>query len=196
MRKKLKILLLADPLANTTQWIYGLENFGNAEVVNLHLVNKGKFKRSLEWLRMLLTIKKKVRFIDPDIVIGYRLTSYGFLAAWSGHKPCVIATQGITDIWPEDHWATGIKTWLAKYAVKHASLIQLWGAHMAPSVIELGCDPKKLFIMPRGVDTNLFSTVNTQKNYIETQSWLCVVTRGLYPEYGHLIILKAIKKTD
>jgi len=192
--KKIKILLLADMLANTRQWVDGLERYGNAEVTILELRNRNKLKRIAEWVNILFTIKKKVRKYQPDIVIGYRLTSYGFLAAWSGFKPCVLASQGITDVWPEHHWTTPMKATLARYAIKRAEMIHAWGAHMAVSIFELGATEEQMFIMPRGIDTDIFSMPVGKENHTNGRTFKICVTRGLYPEYNHLVILKAIKK--
>jgi len=192
--KKIKILLLADMLANTRQWVDGLERYGNAEVIVLELRNRNKLKRIAEWVNILFTIKKKVRKYQPDIIIGYRLTSYGFLAAWSGFKPCVLASQGITDVWPEHHWTTSMKALLARYAVKHADMIHAWGAHMAVSIFELGATEEQLFIKPRGIDTDIFSMPAGKENHTNGCTYTMCVTRGLYPEYNHMVILMAIKK--
>ncbi|MBA3827740.1 MAG: glycosyltransferase family 4 protein [Taibaiella sp.] len=190
-QKKLKILLLADPLANAKHWINGLEQYGDAEVTNWHLNQTGRIKRTLEWITMLLTIKKKVKRFAPDIIIGYRLTSYGFLAAWSGYHPCVIAAQGITDVWPQNHWTTPFKALLARYAIKHADKIHAWGQHMTDSIVHYGASPSQLFVLPRGIDLGIFYPV--QKQYIKGQKINMCVTRALFPEYGHMVILKALK---
>lgn len=192
--KKIKILLLADMLANTKQWVDGLERYGNAEVTVLELRTRKKLKRIAEWVNILFTIRKKVRKYQPDVIIGYRLTSYGFLAAWSGFKPCVLASQGITDVWPEHHWTASIKAALARYAIKRADMIHAWGAHMAVSIFELGATDEQMFIMPRGIDTNIFSMPVGKENHTRGRKFTMCVTRGLYPEYNHMIIVKAIKK--
>ncbi|MBS1688503.1 MAG: glycosyltransferase family 4 protein [Bacteroidetes bacterium] len=192
--KKIKILLLADMLANTRQWVDGLERYGNAEVTVLELRNRNKLKRIAEWINILFTIRKKVRSCQPDIVIGYRLTSYGFLAAWSGFKPCVLASQGITDVWPEHHWTTPLKAALARYAIKRADMIHAWGAHMAVSIFELGAEEAQMFIMPRGIDTEIFSMPEGKENHTNGRTFTMCVTRGLYPEYNHIVILKAVKR--
>jgi len=188
--RKLKILLLADPMANAKQWISGMEKYGNAEVVNLYLQNRGKLKRTIEWVLLLFTIKKKINRINPDIVIGYRITSYGFLAAWSRFKPCVIAAQGVTDVWPEDHWTTPFKAMIARYAIRHADLIHAWGNNMVSSILKYGANESRVFVMPKGIDIDIFHSDEKKENKVHT---FCV-TRSLYPEYGHMLILTAFKR--
>lgn len=192
--RKLKILLLADLLANAKQWKDGLERYGNAEVVVLELKNRNKLKRIVEWINILLTIKHRIREHKPDIIIGYRLTSYGFLAAWSGFRPCVLASQGITDVWPEDHWTAPVKAMLARYAIRRADMIHAWGKHMAVSIFELGASEEQVFILPRGIDTTLFSMRAPKKEIEAGKTYTMCVTRGLYPEYNHAVILNAVKK--
>jgi glycosyltransferase involved in cell wall biosynthesis len=192
--RKLKILLLADLLANAKQWKDGLERYGNAEVVVLELRNRNKLKRIVEWLNILFTIRRKVKKYNPDIVIGYRLTSYGFLAAWSGFRPCVLASQGITDVWPEDHWTASLKAMLARYAIRRADMIHAWGEHMAVSIFELGASREQVFVLPRGIDTDLFSMRAPKEENAASHTYTMCVTRGLYPEYNHAVILNAVKK--
>jgi len=51
-----------------------------------------------------------------------------------------------------------------------------------------------MFIMPRGIDTDIFSMPVGKENHTNGRTFKICVTRGLYPEYNHLVILKAIKK--
>lgn len=191
---KIKILLLGDPMANTKQWIEGLEKYGNAKVVNWHLHERGKIKRIIEWFKTLLTISSRVKNINPDIIIGYRLTSYGFLAAWSGFHPLILAAQGSTDVWPKNSLSTPFKALLAKYAISRADMIHAWGEHMVPDIIKHGGKRDKILVMPRGVDTTRFFPPSNKEYNITKRTIVLSTTRGLYSEYGHMVILEAFKK--
>lgn len=144
----------------------------------------------MEWFLAIVTLKRFVNKINPDVLIGYRLTSYGFLAAIIGFKPLVLAAQGETDVWPPGRWTTRIKERLARYAVKRADLIHAWANHMAHSIYELDAAKEKVFILPRGIDISKFSFPFIP---VEHSTMTLAVTRGLAPEYHHISIFKATK---
>ncbi len=192
--RTLKIYFLGDVShPNAINWIHGLEKYGNCTIKGWSLPSskgaRGRVERIASWLQALTSIKSDIQQYKPDVLIGYRITSYGFLAAWTGFRPLVIASQGITDVWPENHYTTPLKAFLARYAIKHADLIQAWGPHMAQTMFDLGADPSKTLILPRGIDLEIFrfneAKDNTRLNI--------VVTRALHSDYRHLTILKAVK---
>ncbi|MGB0177608.1 MAG: glycosyltransferase, partial [Owenweeksia sp.] len=106
----MRILMLADKgHPNTRNWKSSLEKYGNAQVKiwslpNSHIPLIGRIQRILTWGFANLALRKEIKDFKPDLVIGYRLTSYGFLAARTGFSPLVLASQGITDVWPLNHW--------------------------------------------------------------------------------------------
>src|ERR1044071_8641860 len=105
----MRILFLGEPLANALHWMNALEKKGGAEVINWHLSGSTKLARVVQWVFAVFAIRRIARDYNPDVIIGYRTTSYGFLAALSGIRPCVIAAQGETDVWPPNHWTAFFK---------------------------------------------------------------------------------------
>ncbi len=195
----MKILFLGDiQHPNSQNWISGFETYGNCEVIPWSLPWPhgilGRVRRITSWFFAPFIIRQIIKKEKPDIVIGYRLTSYGFIAALSGHKTIVLAAQANSDVYSPFKRSlidTFIKRNLAIYAVNHASLIHAWGQHMADNIYKLGVAHSKVLVMHRGIDLKQF-TSSIEKNY---DALNVIVTRALYPEYRHEIIIKAIKKT-
>lgn len=186
----MRILFLGEPLANAVHWMKALEKEGGAEVLNWHLTGTGKIQRVAQWLRAVFTIRKISKEYSPDIIIGYRTTSYGFLAALSGIKPCIIAAQGETDVWPPQHWTAPLKAFLVRYAIRKSDLIHAWGPNIAKTLTDYGATQKQLLVLPRGVDTKEFSfSLNKPTDLFEM-----VTTRSLFPEYHHDVILQALAR--
>lgn len=191
----MKILLLGDVHhPNTQNWIYAFRHYGQCEIVTWALPKPesgraGRMKRIFSWFMAIWKLRKYVRDNSPDVLIGYRLTSYGFLAASTGFNPLVIAAQGETDVWPQGHWTTPFKAMLAKYAIKRADVIHAWEMHMAKSIYALGAPKEKVLILPRGIDLRNFTFSFTNTPHEEMT---IVVTRGLAPEYNHITIFKAV----
>lgn len=193
--KKRRILFLGETYrADAITWMKGLEEFGDFEIVSWELKNSNnginRFNRLLELAKAFLTIKSIAKKFNPDMVIAERTTSYGFLAVLSGVKPTAIAQQGITDLWPENAPSYPLKKIIQKYAFKKADLIHAWGNAMAIQMEKNGADMSKVMVLPKGINLSLFQ-YNEDKN---DEAIHAIVTRSLYPEYKHNVILKAFAK--
>jgi len=185
----IKILMLAESeSANTANWIDSLTKFGEAHVTLWSLPRGSALKRLLYIPFAILSVRKKIREIKPDIVIGYRTTSYGFIGAMSGFRPLVLAAQGESDVWPPGHWSNFMSSGMARYAIKHADLIHAWGKNMVPSLRSLGAKENQILIMPRGIDISKFTF---KLPFSNPDKLTLVVSRSLYPEYHHDLLLVA-----
>jgi glycosyltransferase involved in cell wall biosynthesis len=190
--KKRRILFLGETYrADAITWINGLKEFGYFEIVVWQLQTKStgtsRLKRLFELLKTILTFKKIVKQFNADMVIAERTTSYGFLAAISGIKPIAIAQQGITDLWPENSILYPFKKLIQKYAFRKANIIHAWGDVMTISMKKKGVDMNKVMVLPKGINLEKFKFEdNSQLPIIKA-----IVTRSLFKEYNHDIILKA-----
>jgi glycosyltransferase involved in cell wall biosynthesis len=192
--KKRKILFLGETYrADAITWMNGLREFGDFEFETWELKSSssGPFNRMarlIEYCGAVFNIKKLIQTYKPDMVIAERTTSYGFLAALSGVQPFAIAQQGITDLWPENSLLLPFKKIIQNYAFKKATLIHVWGKAMTFSLKNADVDMKKVMVLPKGIDLNLFQKTNTQELNTTIHA---IVTRSLLPEYRHVVILKA-----
>lgn len=188
----MKILMLAEAgTANTQNWVDSLTRFGKSTV------EVWSFPKYPSWLRLLyipiavLKVRRKIRNFKPDVVIGYRTTSYGFIGALTNFHPLVLAAQGESDVWPPNHWSNHISSKMAKHAIRNASLIHAWGKNMVPALVSLGARTEQLLVLSRGIDMEKFTYKVPFSN--DSQITL-IVSRSLYPEYHHEILLKAYAK--
>jgi len=178
---------------NAQSWIQALKEYGHCEVLTWSLPitenREGRMSRIMHWFTSLKNIRRELKKMKPDLVIAYRITSYGFIGAVSGFHPLVIASQGgMADIWPLHSLSTPLKKLMARVSLKKADLIHAWGAHIAEAQINLGADPSKILVLPRGINLNKFyASAEPPVN----ASMQIAVTRSLYPEYSHNVILDA-----
>ncbi len=56
----------------------------------------------LAWFALLPRLRRELAARRPDVFVGYRVVSYGFLAALAGYRPLVLAAQGGDMVWPPD----------------------------------------------------------------------------------------------
>ncbi|HJR99620.1 MAG TPA: glycosyltransferase [Flavobacterium sp.] len=190
---KRKILFLGETYrADAITWMNGLREFGNFEIISWELQTPNNFfynrlLRTLEFLFAPITIRKIIRLQKPDMIIAERTTSYGFLATLSGLKPTAVAQQGKTDLWPESSITIPFKKALQKFAFKKAILIHAWGPIMAKHMENSGVNMKKVLVLPKGINLDVYENKNTAP----LDKISAIVTRSLLPEYRHEIILKA-----
>jgi glycosyltransferase involved in cell wall biosynthesis len=190
--KQRRILFLGETYrADAITWMNGLKEFGNFEIIawELKANNNGwnRVKRILEFIKVVVTFKNRVRKLNVDMVIAERTTSYGFLAALSGIKPVAIAQQGMTDLWPSNSLLYPFKKLLQNYAFKKADLIHAWGPIMEQHMQKANVDMSKVMVMPKGIDLNFFQYMDTS-NRTEINA---IVTRSLQEEYKHETVIKA-----
>ncbi|MEI6420851.1 MAG: glycosyltransferase family 4 protein [Lentisphaerota bacterium] len=189
----MKILLCADDRsANTLAWARGFRALG-AEVLiasvraekdtdgvlalgNPNIPARLNFLLSTRKLRNILASYK------PDILIGYRLTSYGYLCSCTGFHPLVLAAQNeqITYLPKPNMFRKKVLEFFAGRAIRKADLIHAWGENMLPRLGELGADGKKVLVLHRGIDLSLF-TAFTRKP--EAKNPVFISSRSLFPEY-------------
>lgn len=143
----------------------------------------------LRYFLCIPNVRKIVASIKPDLVIGYRIHSYGFTAAMTGFRPLVLAAQGQNIYYPFNSY---IGENCTKVALKHADLVHSWGDHMTAKLIELGCSPTKILTLPRGVRTDVFRMNGAENN----GPIHLISTRGLKEHYNIDSIIRACKIID
>jgi glycosyltransferase involved in cell wall biosynthesis len=191
--KKKKILFLGESYrADAITWMNGLKEFGDFEIITWELKTpsnciKNRILRVFEFELAFFKIRKIIKAHQPDMVIAERTTSYGFLAALSGVKPVAIAQQGRTDLWPEKSISLPFKKLMQQYAFQKANLIHAWGPVMTISMAKANVDMNKVLVLPKGIDLAKFEN----KNNANPEKICAIVTRSLFPEYRHDIILKS-----
>jgi glycosyltransferase involved in cell wall biosynthesis len=141
-------------------------------------------RSKLGYLAQAGRIRELVREISPDIVVGYRVASYGYVGARTGFHPLAVAAQGQRIVYPVRSLP---KRRSAKIALKTADIINSWAPHMTDRLVELGADPEKILTCPRGIDLTKFR----RRNGSALAEFTVVSTRGLNRHYGADIVLRA-----
>ncbi len=173
---------------NTRSWVKGLEDAG-AEVVCWSLPRRNQLFKLIFFLWDLWKLKLWLVKNKPDILIGYRTTSYGFLGALMNYHPYVIAAQAMDDASSNNHLIRLITRLTARYAISKAQLIHAWTVNMASALEQRGAAKETILIMPRGVDLENFSF---KQRSFERRPFRLIVTRSLYPEYHVDTIIHAV----
>lgn len=130
----------------------------------------------LDLLRYAGRVRRLVRGLDPDIVVGYRVASYGYLGARTGVRPLAVAAQGQYIVVPNRSLP---KRYFARTALRRADVINSWAPHVTRRLMDLGADPDKIITCPRGIDLARFPRVDARAE----RAPAVVSTRGLHFHY-------------
>lgn len=140
----------------------------------------------------VLKIRKTVKEINPDVLHAHYITNYGVCAALSGFHPFILSPWG-SDIMI-DPQRSQIKKLFIRFALKKADLVHTASAHAR--LIELGCDPRKIFVQQWGVDTNRFSPKARSQSLRSRlgidSGYLVLCARYWEPAYNVEVFVKAV----
>lgn len=213
----MRILFLGEPDSpNTISWVEGLREQG-CEVFLASVRtdgNDGHFPIGHPVLpprvRVLTGnrgLKRLIQEIKPDLLIAYRITSYGYLAARSGFHPLVIAAQNeqIVYLPKPSYLRSRFLGRCAKFAIDNADLIHSWAGNITKGLLKFNADEKKILTMHRGIDMTPFKVakgmdkgaekVSSPHRFPNTeyQSPIFISTRSLAPEYEINKVIDAFK---
>jgi len=140
----------------------------------------------------VLKIRKAVKEINPDILHAHYITNYGLCAALSGFHPFILSPWG-SDIMI-DPQRSQIKKLFIRFALKKADLVHTASARAR--LIELGCDPRKIFVHQWGVNTNRFSpkarSQSLQRRLGIDSGYSVLCARYWKPQYNVEVFIKAV----
>lgn len=143
---------------------------------------------------ILITVKKLIKKIKPNIVHAHYVTSYGSIGALLGFHPFVLTAWG-SDILltPQKFFPS---KWAVKYDLEKADLITCDAKHMREAMVRLGADSLKIEIIYFGVDTQRFSPGGKsewlQKKIDIFNSPTIISIRVLEPIYDVGTLIKAV----
>jgi glycosyltransferase involved in cell wall biosynthesis len=200
----MRVCFLADAGAvNTRTWVDHFSDVLGHEVhvvsvnrpgtlspsVRLHRIGSDAGTQSLfgkfALLQSVDPIRRILNRIEPDLVIGYRVASYGYLGAKAGFHPLVATAQGQHIVYPRRSLP---KHYFARVAIRSADLLHAWAPHMARRFVELGGDPGKVLVCPRGIDLAKFKPRADGAG----NEFSVITTRGLHRGYRVDIVIRAV----
>lgn len=108
--------------------------------------------RDFSWAKQC---KEIVRVIQPDILHGHFLTTYGFYAAYTGYSPLVVSA------WGSDMLVNPKVSWInkayCKFAIRRAAVITAESKAMENALLTMGAIPSKVARFSWGIDCELFA---------------------------------------
>lgn len=205
-----KLLFLADiNSAHTEKWITSLVNNGfevgiicihqperkwfnalNIKLFDAHSISStitsNRLRYKINYLRVLIYLRKVIHEFKPDIVHAHYATSYGLLGALSGFHPFIISVWG-SDVFDFPNFSF-LHKYLFKNNLRKANCI-LSTSNIMKVEAEKYTD-KEILVTPFGVNTNSFKP-EVVKPFINEHTKVIGIVKALEDVYGIDILIKA-----
>lgn len=154
--------------------------------VTMHTLGGWHPASKLRYLTCVPALKKALRRIRPDLLVGYRIVSYGYSAALTGFHPLVLAAQGM---YISSRAHTRLTRGFARRALRAADLLHSWAPIMTANMLALGADPAKILTLTRGVDDAALVPGEEPPPPLTL-----VTTRQLEPYYNYPTLFEAVQR--
>ena len=203
MKKGIRLAFLADGTSvHTKRWLtcfsemgydVHLLTFTPEFVPGVHIHKLGYFGKGRYPLR-IWSIRRTIDQVNPDILHAHYVSNYGVYAALSGFRPLVLSVWG-DDIAvdPERSMARKLSV---EFALKRADVVHTSDKVGQGSLVELGCDPRKIFVQEWWVDTSVFSpdarSTDLRRALGIDNSYSVLCARWWRPEYSVDVFIRAM----
>lgn len=208
----MRLFILSDPTCiHTKRWVSALSSyridlflfgisgcnleyynqFDNVSTFAVDIVNervKNGTLNKIVYLKVLKTLKRKIKEFKPDILHAHYASSYGLLGALSNFHPYVISVWG-SDVYDFPRVSFFHKQ-LLKYNLLKADYLLSTSCVMAQETQKY--TDKHISVTPFGVDVDLF--YKRIISDVEDKEIVIGNVKALTPKYGIDILIKAFKK--
>ena len=144
-----------------------------------------------------IQVRTRVHDMNPHVVVGYHITSYGFVATTVGFHPLVTIAAG-GDILPEQY-GSPLRSWalprVARWVMSKSDLTFSWAEHLTERLIALGASPGQVVTMPRGIDVNTF-VQSRGRHHTGGEPIRIITTRSLKRLYATDILIRALARIN
>jgi glycosyltransferase involved in cell wall biosynthesis len=106
------------------------------------------------WFTAIPRIRSELRRFRAELLVAYRIVSYGFLASFLGFRPLAMAAQRESLLEKDTPWSR----YCVRRAVRCADLINAWSPNIRDSAVRFGASPQRVLTCSRGIDLSLFPT--------------------------------------
>jgi glycosyltransferase involved in cell wall biosynthesis len=131
-------------------------------------------------------LREAIREIQPDVLVAYRVMSYGFAAAASGFHPLVVGAHEGNTVYPKN---PRIRRHLTRYALRRADLIHTCEGHMEHTMRQLGANPSRIRVLHLGVRTDILHPGDSSEKPPRI-----IASLQLDPDQGTDLILRAVSE--
>lgn len=162
----------------------------NVIVHKMKDLGKNKPLKLVSFILDIQRVRKIIAEIQPDIVHGHYLLTYGLLGALSGFKPYIVTPWG-NDISELDQ-RSFIEKRIGRFVLRKADFINVCDTACKERVIELGVDDNKVFVNGWGTDITFFKPNGNLKAQKGSENFTILITRVRSPFESIDFFLEAV----
>ena len=144
----------------------------------------------LNLLRQAPAVRREIAARNPDLVIAYYASSYGFLASLVTDRPYIVVTAG-SDV----NVTAGRRPYLAplvKRALGRAAAVVCWSDTLKDAVLRFSVPEEKVLVLPRGINIGRFLAAAAAREANGTLRMICL--RRFRPIFHHGTIIEACRR--
>lgn len=116
----------------------------------------------LSYLWLLVSARRRLADIGPDVISAHYATTHGVIAALAGQRPIVLTVWG-SDLLRGDRIIQGVPKILCRFALRKADAVTAASRHMTNAIVGLAGESVQVHHIPFGVDTSLFRPIGTAR---------------------------------
>jgi glycosyltransferase involved in cell wall biosynthesis len=142
----------------------------DADVPLLEL--RSRLPSRLNLFRQAPAIRRAIAEQNPDLVVAYYASSYGFLASLVSDRPYVVVTAG-SDV----NVSAGRRPYLVPlvgYALRRAAAVICWSDSLKDAVLRAGVRPEDVLVLPRGINVDRFLAAAAAREPNGTLRMICL----------------------
>lgn len=109
------------------------------------------------YVRLLLTARRRLRRMAPDVVHAHYTVTHGVIGAAAGYRPVVVSAWGRDVVFPNTFWPGPVLRALNRYALRRATAVTSTSAFMVPHIQRLAGRQLTIHHIPFGVDLTQFA---------------------------------------
>jgi len=150
-------------------------------------IKRGKFL----FVTRVPRVRRILNRFKPDLVYAPYLISNGLTAALAWRGPLVLSTRGADGLerLREMGFPRGLAVRLIRWLCERADLVHAVSEEWRGALVKLGVPPEKTFVVPTGVDTELF-TIDPEPHDLSTPHIVCL--RKHEPLYRNDVVLRVL----
>jgi glycosyltransferase involved in cell wall biosynthesis len=140
--------------------------------------------------KLVLSLRKAIREVKPDLIHAGPIQNCAFLAALSGFRPILAMSWGYDLVMDADNSAW--MRWVTQYTLKRSAFFTSDAKISRDKAVAFGMNPEKTVIFPWGTDIEHFTQKTFKRSNVQTFTLFC--SRTWEAIYGVDVLAKAFVK--
>ncbi len=156
--------------------------------------SKSKWWAFLSYLRLMLSVKRRLKVLRPDILHAQYTVTHGAIAAFSRFHPRVVSCWGSDVIWDKPGRMPWFFRFLNRVALKNADLVCSTSRFMTKVASQFLPLNKSIEQIPFGVDYDRFKPAQRKNSLEEEGGFRCGFVKTFAPKYGPETLIRAMRR--